>query len=193
MGISRLSLVCANGEGKGHPKPGHPLFFGAGPGWFGSGGRGSLRARRRLGSASPPPAPSPPVWGSGDGQRGAALSLHPFPGPAKAGKSRAQTPPGAMKPPLVLLGDPPLWGALESPLWDPPLPTDRSEDTPAQGNPTMGTHSWRGQWDNPPAAHRGLCWGCHPRPGLTKGFCHTFSETLSPKQTSHLFTGRQWP
>lgn len=143
MGISRLSLVCANGEGKGHPKPGHPLFFGAGPGWFGSGGRGSLRARRRLGSASPPPAPSPPVWGSGDGQRGAALSLHPFPGPAKAGKCRAQIPPGAMKPPLsswgtLLSGEP--WSPLSG---TPPCPqtglrTPQHRETPLWGHRAGG-------------------------------------------------------
>lgn len=115
-----------------------------------------------------------------------------LPWSSKSGEMPSANPSWSYETPLVLLGDPPLWGALESPLWDPPCPqtglrTPQHKETPLWG------HSWRGQWDNPPAAHRGLCWGCHPRPGLTKGFCHTFSETFSPKQTSHLFTGRQWP
>lgn len=102
----------------------------------------------RVGIASSRPLPT------GLGVRGwtaRCCSVPPsLPWSSKSGEMPSANPSCSYEPPLVLLGDPPLWGALESPLWDPPLPTDRSEDTPAQGKPTVGTHGWRGQWDNPP-------------------------------------------
>lgn len=188
------------------PSRGHgtaaPLNFGscaAGPRWFGSEGRGSLRARRRLGMASPPPTPFPAVWGSGDGQ-----GMLPCPS----------------SPPLVQQkrGNPErhpccAWGGMNSlPSWgmDPgpsslgsfgvpslglPCPQARLRTPQHKENPrdAVGNTAGRDSGTVPTttAAHRGPCCGCHPRPGLTKGSCHAFRRHF-PKQTSHLFTGRQW-
>lgn len=215
MGISRLSLACvraagATGEGKGGPKPGAghgcaPDFLGlrcrTGVLWewgmAGSGGRTSLRARRRLGMASPSPGPFPPVWGHGQG--GAAPPALPW--SSKRGKSRAPTPPGAMReegctpsPPGGQFLDLPLCGALESPLWDPSALKHLS------GHPsTREPHGtlWRAQLAGT-APRRGTVsrsqgtplW-LPPPPRLIQSSCHAFQRHF-PKQTSRLFTGRQW-
>lgn len=131
----------------------------------GSGGRGSLRARRRLGTASPPPAPFPPGWGSGDAQGAAVPGPAPpaLPCSSKGGESRASSPGGAlrgegMNPPPSRGTDPGLssLGSLGVPALGPPctpLPTDTCQDSPAPGEPTGRCgfqRSWEGQWHNPP-------------------------------------------
>lgn len=142
----------------------------------------------RDGIASSRPLPTP-IWGSGDGQGGAAppaLPLQPSPGPAKGGKSRA---------PTLLWGEGmnllPSWGTLLSgepwsPLSATPLPTDTSQDTPAQGKPTgrCGEHSWKRQWDSPHHHSRSqgtLLW-LPPPPRLNQRLLSRLSETLSPNK-----------
>lgn len=163
----------------------HPRFLGAGGrsgvvwewGMAGNGGRGSLRASSR-------PLPTfLGVWG----WTGGCCLLQPSPDPAKGGKSRTGNPAHWGEE----MNPPPSWGTdpgPSSPLWDPQtrLRTPQSKENPP-GH--CGEH-WGQRDSHPPQRHRGPCCGCHPRPGLTKSPGHAFQRHF-PKQTSHLFTGRQ--
>lgn len=176
----------------------------------GSGGRGSLRARRRLGTASPPPAPLPTrlgVWGCTGGRCPRPCPSSP-PLLQQRGESRASSPGGAlrgegMNPPPSRGTDPELssLGSLGVTALGPPctpLPTDTCQDSPAPGEPSGHCgfqRSWEGQWHNPPFPPQprerepltGTLLRLPPPPRLHQRLSSRLSETLSQTNVTSVY------
>lgn len=125
----------------------------------------------------PPSHPHLGVWGWTGGCCPSSPAPPALPRSSKRGEIPSANPAmGGRDEPPALLGDPPIWGALESPLCDPPAHRHVSGHPSARK--THGT-LWGTQLEGtvgqppPPQPLTGDP-AVAATPGLTKGSCHVF-------------------